>query len=239
MQNTIQIPVPAQVQNQVTLNLPIKFPLEVFNIINDYVQSTYHLADIEFRIGLINRLIELFMYIKFRHVHVMTKRRDDFSNAPDNLKEVYANIKRTEFQKFNYNNKWQKLQVNELIGILRQKPTNPNLIKDYPYLGLIQVNDSYSNLSSKNSKGFKYPKSYRPRPSIDINSTVESTVDFTRILRAYESKEDLINAYPTHAHAIKSLYLLHCDLESYLPYIDSQIGKVYTYNKKGKTCYSN
>jgi hypothetical protein len=118
-----------------------------------------------------------------------------------NLK-YYVDIHSDEFRKFDIMIEGVRLRQQDLLKLLS---------------GLVKCNGSY--LSNKYSYGFKIVTDF-----LSFSNLSEIQIDFNLIFKGTKNKEFWLNKYPNNKSLIEDAYNVSIDLDSYLNWMNSNVG---------------
>ena len=198
----------------------IPFPVTVVQEIENYVTTNYPTIKESGRVKLFSVLLELWFFIKSKHVGSIAHLEDTNKQIKDSGKSHlnWVNISQSELIHFNVSIDKSRVIYSRLLDILID-------------LNLIERNDTY--------EVGNFSKSYRPHVNLKYESTKSININTKKIFKKIQTKSDLYKNTPfRYRKMIDDLYLTKIDLEQFFYDIDQMLGMRYSSNTKAVLTYN-
>lgn len=185
--------------------MTVPIPVLVIDSITDQITKDYPTLQGNTKLKLFQVCCEMWLFILDEHETEKSKKEKEFGDSK--IDNIYANISREKFQKFQIKLNGKVFQYTEIKNLLIKS----NLIED----------------NSKYKVG-EFSKSYRPNPENKYLTYQLVDLDFKLFLKNENIIENLILENPKHAKLIKDLYLAKINLSTLLVDLQNGLGKKYT-----------
>lgn len=185
--------------------MTVPIPVLVIDSVTNQISKDYPTLQSSSKLKLFQVCCEMWLFILEEHETEKSKKEKEFGDSK--IDNIYANISREQFQKFQIKLNGKVFQYTQIKNLLIKS----NLIED----------------NSKYKVG-EFSKSYRPNPENKYSTYQLVDLDFKLFLKNENIIENLILENPKHAKLIKDLYLAKINLSTLLTDLQSRLGKPYT-----------
>ena len=185
--------------------MTVPIPVLVIDSVTNQISKDYPTLQSSSKLKLFQVCCEMWLFILEEHETEKSKKEKEFGDSK--IDNIYANISREQFQKFQIKLNGKIFQYTQIKNLLIKS----NLIED----------------NSKYKVG-EFSKSYRPNPENKYSTYQLVDLDFKLFLKNENIIENLILENPKHAKLIKDLYLAKINLSTLLTDLQSRLGKPYT-----------